>query len=166
MSRNSDANSKQPRLRLPLAITAMAALTVAACGTGGTAGSTATTGTAGTTGGQSSTELTASVKEFEFTPNTWTVPAGEEVTITITNEGTLKHEWVLLKEGVTITSEDELPESEEELEESYVEVEEEVEPGETKTLTFTAPPAGTYQVICAIPDHFNSGLEGTLTSTG
>ena len=134
------------------------ALTIAACG-----GEAATT-TGG--GGAASTELTTSVKEYVFTPNTWTVPAGEQVTITVTNEGSLKHEWVLLQDGVTITSEEDLPDSEEELEENFVNVEKEVEPGETTTLTFEAPPAGSYQVICAIPGHFNAGLKGTLTSEG
>ena len=129
-------------------------------------GSLTTSNGTESTGGESSTELTTSVKEYQLTPNTWTVPAGEQVTITIINEGTLKHEWVLLQEGATITSEDDLPDSEEELEENFVDVEEEVEPGETKTLTFQAPPAGTYQVICAIAGHFNNGSEGTLTSTG
>jgi uncharacterized cupredoxin-like copper-binding protein len=30
-------------------------------------------------------------------------------------------------------------------------------------LTFTAPAAGTYQVICAIETHFDAGMEGSLT---
>jgi uncharacterized cupredoxin-like copper-binding protein len=31
-------------------------------------------------------------------------------------------------------------------------------------LTFTAPAAGTYQVICAIETHFDAGMEGSLTA--
>jgi uncharacterized cupredoxin-like copper-binding protein len=117
-------------------------------------------------GNEASTELTATVREFQFTPSTWTVPAGEQITIAITNEGTVTHEWVLLQEGVAITSEADLPETEEELLADFVNVEEEVETGETKTLTFEAPPAGTYQIICAIEGHFDAGMEGTLTSVG
>ena len=117
-------------------------------------------------GGAAATELTATVREFQFSPSTWTVPAGEEISIEITNQGTVLHEWVLLQEGVTITSEADLPETEEELLADFVNVEEEIEPGETKTLTFQAPPAGTYQIICAIEEHFDAGMEGTLTSTG
>lgn len=117
-------------------------------------------------GNEASTELTATVQEFQFTPSTWTVPAGEQITIDITNAGTVTHEWVLLQEGVTITSEEDLPETEEELLADFVNVEEEVEVGETKTLTFEAPPAGTYQIICAIEGHFDGGMEGTLTSVG
>lgn len=139
------------RLRpIPLLVLVVVGLVATACGGGS----------------EASTDLTVTVQEFQFTPNTWTVPAGEQVSIDITNEGTVVHEWVLLQEGVTIDSEADLPETEEELLADFVNVEEEVEPGETKTLTFQAPPAGTYQIICAIEGHFDAGMEGTLTSTG
>ena len=141
---------------------------VSACGTAAddTTTSASEDQTTTSAGSGTSTELTTSVVEMEFTPNTWTVPAGEQVSIIITNDGTVKHEWVLMQEGVTIASEADLPESEEELMADFVNVEEEVEPGETKTLTFQAPPAGTYQIICAIEGHFDGGMEGTLTSVG
>lgn len=84
--------------------------------------------------------------------------------VELTNEGRVEHEWVILHSGVTISSESELPEIEEELLADYVYWEDEVEPGETKTVTFTAPPAGEYQVICAIEGHFDAGMEGTLIS--
>jgi len=45
----------------------------------------------------------------------------------------------------------------------FVYVEDEVEAGANKTLSFTAPDVGTYQVICAIETHFDAGMEGTLT---
>jgi uncharacterized cupredoxin-like copper-binding protein len=70
---------------------------------------------------------------------------------------------VLLQPGVNIETEAELPETEEELLADFVFVEDEVEAGATKTLSFTAPAAGTYQVICAIETHFDAGMEGTLT---
>ena len=140
-----------PRTKTGLLMLAVVALVIAACGGGSS---------------EPSTELEVTVKEFQFTPNTWTVPAGEQVTITITNDGTVTHEWVLLQEGVAITSEADLPATEEELLADFVNVEEEVEAGTTKTMTFQAPPAGTYQIICAIEDHFDAGMEGTLTSVG
>ena len=111
-----------------------------------------------------STEITANMEEFQFSPVEWTVPEGEEITIELVNNGTLEHEWVILQAGVTVSDESELPETEEELLADFVYWEDEVEAGETKTVTFIAPPAGEYQVICAIDGHFDSGMEGTLIS--
>lgn len=139
---------RSPRtLVISLAIVAMA---LGACGNGG----------------EPSTDLEVTTTEFAFSPVSWTVPADQEISIDITNNGTVVHEWVLLKPGVTIASEADLPDTEEELLADFVYVEEEVDPGSTKTLTFTAPAAGTYQVICAIPGHFGGGMEATLTVTG
>jgi uncharacterized cupredoxin-like copper-binding protein len=114
-------------------------------------------------GDEPSASIEATVQEFEFTPNEWTVPAGEEISIDITNGGSVLHEWVLLQPGVTIDDESDLPDTEEELLADFVYVEEEVDVGETKTLTFEAPAPGSYQVICAIETHFDAGMEGTLT---
>jgi uncharacterized cupredoxin-like copper-binding protein len=114
--------------------------------------------------GGASTEISADMTDFQFSPTEWTVPAGEEITIELTNDGSVEHEFVILQSGVTISDETALPETEEELLADFVYWEDEVEPGETKTATFTAPPAGEYQVICAIEGHFDAGMEGTLTS--
>jgi len=110
------------------------------------------------------TEIDVTLDEFKLTPSNWTVAAGEEITINITNDGTVDHEWVILQNGVTIASEADLPETEEELLADFVYWEEEVESGDSATFTFTAPAAGTYQIICAIEDHFNGGMEGELVS--
>jgi len=138
------------RVRMLAAVLAIGAVGLSACGNGA----------------EPSTDLAVTTTEFQFSPQTWTVPAGEEISIDITNSGTVVHEWVLLKPGVTISSEADLPETEEELLADFVYIEDEVDPGTTKTLTFTAPAAGTYQVICAIPGHFGGGMEATLNVTG
>lgn len=111
-----------------------------------------------------STEISATMEDFQFSPVEWTVAEGEEITVELTNDGSVEHEWVILQSGVTISSESDLPETEEELLADFVYWEDEVEPGETKTVTFTAPPAGEYQIICAIEGHFDAGMEGTLVS--
>lgn len=110
-----------------------------------------------------STDIEVTLDSFSMSPNSWEVPAGEEITITMTNDAAIAHEWVILQPGVTISSEDDLPETEEELLADFVYWEEEVEPGDTSTFTFTAPAAGDYQVVCAIEDHFNAGMKGSLT---
>lgn len=95
--------------------------------------------------------ISAELKEFQFTPSNWTVPAGEEITIDLTNAGSVDHEWVILKNGVNISSEADLPETEEELLADFVYWEEEVAAGDSATFTFTAPEAGTYQIRSSAP---------------
>ena len=111
-----------------------------------------------------SAEIDATMEEFSFTPTEWTVTAGDEVTIELENNGSVLHEFVILQQGVEISSEAELPATEEELLADFVYWETEVEAGQSKTETFTAPEAGIYQVICAIVTHFSAGMTGTLTA--
>ncbi len=116
----------------------------------------------GESGDSGSTELDATLSDFQFDPDSWSAAADEDVTITLTNDGAVAHEWVILQSGVTITSEADLPETEEELLADFVLTETEVEPGDTQDMVFNVP-AGTYQIICAIESHFDAGMEGTLT---
>jgi uncharacterized cupredoxin-like copper-binding protein len=110
-----------------------------------------------------STSIAVTLDNFEFDGSSWEVPAGQEITIEMENAAGILHEWVILKPGVTIDSEADLPDTEEELLADFVYWEEEVEAGDKQTFVFTAPPAGEYQVICAIDGHFAAGMEGVLT---
>lgn len=114
-------------------------------------------------GGGDDASLETIATEYQFDPSTWTVEAGSDQSISVANEGQLVHEWAVLAEGQTIESEDDLPADEAVFESEWVHTEVEVEAGETATHDFTAPDAGTYQVICAIPGHFDAGMEGSLT---
>jgi len=107
-------------------------------------------------GGKNNT-ISVTTTDFKFKPQGWTVPAGEEVTLTIKNEGALEHEWALLKIGTTIT----MPFDEDDEDKVFWEIE--VQPGETKSATFTAPSeAGTYTVVYGTPGHLEQDMEGTL----
>ena len=116
----------------------------------------------GESGDPGSTELEATLSDFEFEPTSWSAAADVDNTIALTNDGAVAHEWVILQSGVTIESEADLPATEEELLADFVLTETEVEPGETQDMVFNVP-AGTYQIICAIETHFDAGMEGTLT---
>ena len=106
-------------------------------------------------GAQTSIEATSS--EFKFAPNSWTVSAGEEFSIRFENNGTLDHEWAVINLGDDIESEDDFAEDK-----VLLEVEA-VPAGETTDEQFTIDEPGTYQVICALDGHFDSGMEGSLT---
>lgn len=40
-----------------------------------------------------------------------------------------------------------------------------IEGGQTNTIRFTAPPAGSYTYLCTFPEHFPGGEKGTLVIT-
>jgi len=101
--------------------------------------------------------------DYAFTPGDVTFEPNTEVEVTLQNSGTVLHEWVILKPGVTISGSDELPETEAEILADFVFWEDEVQPARTRTRTFTTPPPGTYQIVCVIDDHFEQGMQGTLT---
>lgn len=133
--------------RLSVAIAVALSLVLVACGDSG----------------GPSTSISAQMADFEFTPTSWAVLAGQQITINLSNTGAVEHEWVLLRPGVRIARESDLPGTEEALLSEFVYWEAELEPGDSTTLTFTAPSVGNYQVICAIEDHFNAGMEAELT---
>jgi plastocyanin len=107
--------------------------------------------------GAASTSIEATASEFQFDPDSWTVPAGEEFTIDFTNDGTVAHEWAVINLGDDLDSEADFAE-----EKVLFEVEA-IPAGESTEQSFTVDEAGTYQVLCAIETHFDAGMEGTLT---
>ena len=96
--------------------------------------------------------------DYKYDPITWTLSAGREAEITITNNGTLEHEWVIIKQGEQVTQ----PFDADDEEKVFWEIE--AAPGETKTEKFTAPTdKGTYTIVCGTPGHLEHGMTGTLT---
>lgn len=136
------------KLRNVGAAMTLVGLLLVACG--GDSGSTTTAGT-------NSATIEVAARSFAFTPDLWTVPSGAEVTLNMTNQSDTLHEWVVLSTPI---------ESEDEFSEDLVIWEVEAEAGATATDSFTAPAAGTYQVICALEGHFSAGMNGELVVTG
>ncbi len=108
--------------------------------------------------GPKKVSLDISMSDFKFEPAAWEVPAGAEVTVTLTNSGSVLHEWVLLNQGYIVT-----PPFSDEKDGANVLEDHDVEPGQTSTFTFIAPTvAGSYSVICGVPAHIESGMVGTF----
>jgi plastocyanin len=129
--------------KLPLILlAALLAITLVACG-GGLGGA--------------STNLTVAMTDFHFTPDTFTVPAGKEITVNATNNGAVEHELVIFKLGQTAGDKfgDE--------DEGNIYWEVQSLPGETKTEKFTAPTEpGEYYLTCGIAGHLEAGMIGKL----
>jgi uncharacterized cupredoxin-like copper-binding protein len=105
--------------------------------------------------------LEVEVRDFEFVPNSYTVPAGAAVNLTLINNGTQKHEWVLFEKDFSLGPDDSFGEEAEE----HIFWEGEVEePGTQATFNFTAPDEpGDYQVVCGVPGHYEAGMKATFT---
>ncbi len=130
------------KVSLLIVVAMLATLVLAACSGSGSGG--------GAT-------LDVTLTEFSFTPNAWTVNAGQQVTINIKNTGTVTHDWTIMKTPISGSFTD--ADKANEFWASPM-----VSAGQSQTATFTAPAtAGTYQVVCTEAGHFEAGMTGTLT---
>ncbi|HMR99827.1 MAG TPA: cupredoxin domain-containing protein [Anaerolineales bacterium] len=109
------------------------------------------------TGGLS-TAIDVTMTDFQFTPNSFTIPAGREITINAVNTGVVEHQFAILNFGADAGDEF----GEEDTQNIYWEVK--VPPGQTVALTFAAPSTpGEYSVVCGVPGHLMAGMVGELT---
>jgi uncharacterized cupredoxin-like copper-binding protein len=108
--------------------------------------------------GPKSAELTITMTEYKFEPNTFEIPASAEVTLTLINDGTLEHELVIMnfEKYVTTPFDDD--------DEPNIYWEHELEAAASDVLVFNAPgQPGEYQIVCGIPEHLEQGMEASLT---
>ena len=55
-------------------------------------------------GGGATAEISAEMTDLMFNPTNFEVPAGADVTLKLTNNGAVEHNFIILKQGVTVTS--------------------------------------------------------------
>ncbi len=105
-----------------------------------------------------STKLNVKMDDFKYDPMANTIAAGKEITLNIKNDGKVLHEYVIMNLGQTAGDKfgDE--------DEGNIYWEVEVDPGTTKTVTFTAPSdPGSYEIVCGTAGHLEAGMKGQLT---
>jgi len=104
-----------------------------------------------------STNIRVDMVEFMFTPTDFTVPAGQEITIGLSNNGAVTHDFIIMKYGTSVGDDFD----DEDRPNVYWEAE--MEPGVSATYTFTAPSEpGEYQVVCGIQGHYLAGMVAKL----
>lgn len=109
----------------------------------------------GSGGSGASNSIDVKMSDFKFTPDTWTVAAGKEITLNISNEGTVAHDWVLMLKPVEKPFDD--------ADKANVVTDFTLDPGKSEAVKFTAPAtAGEYQVVCGIPGHLEAGMVAKL----
>ena len=79
--------------------------------------------------------------DIAFEPVALTIPANTDVTLELTNEGILPHNYAMPSEGIQT---------------------EDLSSGATITITINLPP-GTYDFICSVPGHADAGMVGVIT---
>ncbi len=105
------------------------------------------------------THLKIDMSEFMFTPTNYTVPAAQEITIELKNSGSIKHDFIILKKGITIQGSFNQEKQKDDIYFHAI-----LESEKEGAFTFTAPAeAGEYQIICGIPGHFQAGMIARLT---
>ncbi|MGE5224415.1 MAG: plastocyanin/azurin family copper-binding protein [Omnitrophica WOR_2 bacterium] len=128
-----------------IALALVGLLVLSACGGGG-----------GSSGG--ATNVTVTLTEFKFDPATVSVPAGAKVNLTLINNGSAQHSWVVMKQGTKVNG------TFTDADKANIYFSQVVDAGKTVTATFTAPStAGDYQIVCDLPGHLEAGMQGTLT---
>lgn len=95
---------------------------------------------------------------LQFTPDRASILAESEVELTFKNAGNLDHNFIIAAGEIdpfNLTEADAL-----------AGINTGVVPGgEKTTLTFEAPPIGTYTFVCVVPGHAAAGMVGTLSIT-
>lgn len=107
--------------------------------------------------GTPSTTINVTLSDFQFSPNNFTVPAGQQITLNATNSGDVIHNFVVMKLGTSAGT----PFGDKDIPNVYWQLE--VQPGTSQTATFTAPTdPGTYEVVCKTPGHLEAGMRAKL----
>jgi len=105
-----------------------------------------------------SDKIDVTMTDFQFQPSQFTIPAGQEITFTSSNNGAVVHNFVIMKLGTSagpMFDEEDIPNV-------YWEVE--LLPGASTDTSFTAPTEpGDYEVVCKTEGHIASGMIGKLT---
>ena len=107
-----------------------------------------------------STRLSFTMTDFAFDPNEFMVPAGEEIALHVTHHGTMEHNFIIMKYGT------DAGDMFDDADRVNIFWEVTLQPGESERFVLNAPEKpGTYQIICGMPGHLQSGMIGKLIVT-
>ncbi|MEZ4737588.1 MAG: hypothetical protein R3E79_61720 [Caldilineaceae bacterium] len=85
-----------------------------------------------------------------ISPPVWTVPRDVDIVMNFDNKGKLKHNWAIVKTGVTIP----VPFEYEQNPDILLYDAGMLYSNSKSTITIVAPEVGTYQVICTVSGHY------------
>ena len=127
--------------KIPFLLFALLSLVLASCGGAGPV-----------------TTINVTLTDFQFTPNQFTIPAGQEITLHVMNTGAVVHNFVIMKLGTSAGDA-----FDEDDEANVYWQERDIPSGGDISATFTAPTEpGEYQVVCRTEGHIASGMTAKL----
>jgi azurin len=109
--------------------------------------------------------------DWQFDTDTLEVAAGTAIALTFHNGAkTTKHNWLLVKGGDDVAAEVNKAGETAGVTADYIADDTRIvartagllKGGQSETVTFTAPAAGTYVYLCTFPGHFEEGMRGVL----
>jgi uncharacterized cupredoxin-like copper-binding protein len=104
---------------------------------------------------QAQSTIKASMTDSGFRPGKWWVPAGETITLNLSNQGDAIHDWTLLARPLT----DPFNENDR----KNILFQSILKPRESTTITFRAPAMpGEYDVVSTQPGDVDAGLIARL----
>lgn len=103
-------------------------------------------------GGSAAQEVKATTTEFKFDGAPATLKSGQSYKFTVTNSGTVAHEFMIMPRGVTDHSKALLSITEAEL-----------APGKTVTKEATLSQKGDFEIACHVPGHYEAGMHSNVT---
>ena len=109
--------------------------------------------------------LTINLSEFAYTPSVITVSTGQEVTLTIYNEGAIEHDFVIGKipaSNIQGNMESHDGHMANDMGEMNYDLHVSIPAGESAILKFTPTEAGTYEFLCTVAGHKEAGMTGVL----
>jgi len=108
-------------------------------------------------GAAPTTTIDVALTDFQFVPNEFTIPAGQEITINAANNGAVVHNFVIMNYGTNAGDDWDASD----IPNIYWEIE--VQPGESTSTSFTAPTEpGEYQFVCRTEGHIMAGMVGNI----
>ena len=111
----------------------------------------------GSSGGASKS-INVTITDFAFSPNSFTVPAGQQISFSAANNGAVQHSFVIMKLGYHVQT-------------HFTEADKPnvfwqklaIQPGQSVTDSFTAPTEpGEYEIVCEVGGHFEAGMVAKL----
>lgn len=105
----------------------------------------------------SRTRVAVTLRDYSIAMSRHRLTAGQPVTLVITNRGKAMHEIILARFAA----------GDHALRVNGTEYEaEHIAPGTTRTVTWTVPRTGKYELACHMPGHFQMGMRTAFTVVG